>query len=119
MTTCYACGVPCARLVTDATGSMCIACEDCAPPVAYTITPRRLADSSHQGNQPLTDFADHVGVNAAREIEVATARAEGAIEVVRCLVQAFERELAGGYATHEQQQALRRARALIAEGRKR
>lgn len=111
MTTCYACGAPCARVAVCLDGRTRIACDDCIPP--------QFPEGSHQGNRPLTDFADHVGVNAAREIEVATARAEGAIEVVRCLVQAFERELAGGYATHEQQQALRRARALIAEGQKR
>jgi len=107
MTTCDACGVKCVRMVADKTGLVRLLCEDCMPPV--------LANGTQPGNRPVTDFADHVGINAARDIEIATARAEAAVEVLRILVRSFERELAGGYATHEQQTALRRARALIAE----
>ena len=123
MTTCEYCGVRTARMKPNRTGLMVPSCGECVPHFANGTAPGKVVAVQHRNAgdntcyplTPIIDFANHVGVNASREIEIATARAEGAVEVLRILVRAFERELASGYATPEQQQALRRARALIAE----
>jgi hypothetical protein len=93
-------------------------CPKCSTPL--------LADGTNPGTQPnplalvlprapANDFADHVGTNEVRALELATARADAALSVLRIVIAAFERELAGGFSTYEQQAALGRARALLVE----
>ncbi len=106
--TCSLCSRDAPPYVPDETGTLWI-CQECR------ARPNAFADGTNPGKETLADVAAQN--DAARELAVATARAEAAVEIVRCLVQAFERELMGGYTSPEQQMALRRAKQMVREGK--
>jgi hypothetical protein len=93
-------------------------CPKCSTPL--------LADGTNPGTQPnplalvlprapANDFADHVGTNEARDLELATARAEAALSALRVLLQAFESEMCRQLTSTQQQIAYRRALATLEE----
>ena len=97
---CSICSAPTCFQKADHTGLMIPCCDGCELP------PRVLAEGTQPGNQSKW-------VAMTEQISIATARANAAVEVLRCLVQSFEREMSGGYTTSEQQAALRRAKQIV------
>ena len=102
---CHFCGAPmqALRLRTDATGLMVQTCEDCRPD--------QFAEGTQPGKDSLKALQNRT--EAQQELQVATAKAEAAVECLRVLVQQWRKEMRSGYATPEMQWALRRAEEMI------
>lgn len=88
---------------------LCISCASQLP-----VQPRHFPEGTMQG-RPANDFADHERESLARAAEVAAAQREAIARCMADLLALFSREIGNGYTTAEQQQALRYARAMLAE----
>lgn len=93
---CTACSLPTLQLVPDGSGLMQPMCDECR------VNP---------GASTLHDPKVRAEANA--ELQVATARAEAALDALRTLVQSWRKVMREGFSTPEMQAALRRAEEMI------
>ena len=97
---CSSCARETTLLLADRTGLVRALCAECQ------VRPDVFAEGTQSGMQRLSDLASH-------EVQIATARAEAALDALRILVRSFRKEMRGSFSTYEQQQALRRAESLL------
>ena len=105
MTHCKSCQQPTSSLFTNGSGLMEPLCDECR------AKPDNFAQGTQPGKETLATLQNRT--EAQQALEEALCRHAAAVDCLRVLVQAFQREMGAGYTTPEQQAALREAKRLM------